>query len=197
MEIASSAAVSAGLTTALALHRAGILIPFTKALASCANWGGHQPAAPRGAPNWENTGAAAGPAGNRRGNLRLCYFNKFGQLIWREPAALLQATSNHQFSVHRGRLQNLLHRTVVERLGEDSLLLGHHLQDYDSSGDGRIRLRFIDRKNGGVPAGAPGRLRHRPPTVFTPACALHYPDEACRSGTVPSCGAASPSPSPS
>ena len=47
----------------------------------------------------------------------LYYLNRHGQEVWREPRGLGAGHDVPQFSVHRGRLQSVIHRAVEERLG--------------------------------------------------------------------------------
>ena len=53
-----------------------------------------------------------------------------GRDIYAEPRGLLAGYRWPQYSVHRGRLQMLLYRTVLERLGEDAVRLGHRVTGY-------------------------------------------------------------------
>src|SRR6516165_7492451 len=48
----------------------------------------------------------------------LFYTNRFGQEIWREPRGLDAGYDVPQFSIHRGRLQGVIHDAVRERIGE-------------------------------------------------------------------------------
>jgi 2-polyprenyl-6-methoxyphenol hydroxylase-like FAD-dependent oxidoreductase len=52
------------------------------------------------------------------------FFNRFGQLIYREPAGTLAGYQHPQYSIHRGDLHAVLLQAVRERLGEDAVLLG-------------------------------------------------------------------------
>ena len=47
----------------------------------------------------------------------LYYLNRHGQEVWREPRGLDAGHDVPQFSIHRGRLQSVIHRAVEERLG--------------------------------------------------------------------------------
>src|ERR1700704_2807579 len=66
----------------------------------------------------------------------LFYLNRFGQEIWREPRGLDAGYDVPQFSIHRGRLQGVIHQAVRSRLGESRLHTGHRLGDFkqDESG---------------------------------------------------------------
>ena len=45
------------------------------------------------------------------------FFNRFGQLIYREPLGRHAGYEHPQFSIHRGELQQVLLDAVVERIG--------------------------------------------------------------------------------
>ena len=57
----------------------------------------------------------------------LIYTNRFGQEIWREPRGLDAGYDVPQFSIHRGRLQGVIHRAVEERLGPGAIRTGCRL----------------------------------------------------------------------
>jgi len=61
-----------------------------------------------------------------------------GKDIYAEPRGLPAGYRWPQYSLHRGRLQMLLYRTVLERLGADSLRLGHRLVGYRNEADGVV-----------------------------------------------------------
>ena len=52
------------------------------------------------------------------------FFNRFGQLIYREPLGRFAGYAHPQLSVHRGALQKVLLDAVVERLGASSVVTG-------------------------------------------------------------------------
>ncbi len=59
-----------------------------------------------------------------------------GNDVYAETRGLLAGYHWPQYSVHRGRLQMLLHDTVVDRLGADSVRLGHKVVGYRNRDDG-------------------------------------------------------------
>src|SRR5260370_18545215 len=96
----------------------------------------------------------------------LFYTNRFGQEIWREPRGLDAGYDVPQFSIHRGRLQGVIHEAVRERLGDEHVHTGH-------------RLRAFRQAEAGVTAfffGPPGAPRPTPPcaTLRGPP-AIHSP----------------------
>ncbi|MDF3839276.1 flavin-dependent oxidoreductase [Cupriavidus basilensis] len=64
----------------------------------------------------------------------LSYYNKLGQRIWHEPRGRAAGYDWPQFSIHRGELQMLLYRTVVERLGAQRVHTGHAFESVVSTG---------------------------------------------------------------
>lgn len=61
-----------------------------------------------------------------------------GKDIYAEPRGLLAGYRWPQYSVHRGQLQMLLYRTVLERLGAHALRLGHRVVGYRNEPDGVV-----------------------------------------------------------
>jgi len=59
------------------------------------------------------------------------FFNRFGQLIYREPLGKRAGYEWPQFSIHRGDLQSVLMEAVSSRLGAERLLLDHHLTRFE------------------------------------------------------------------
>jgi len=55
----------------------------------------------------------------------LIYANRFGQEIWREPRGLDAGYDVPQFSIHRGRLQGVIHEAVLERIEAPHALARH------------------------------------------------------------------------
>ena len=73
------------------------------------------------------------------------FFNRFGQLIYREPLGRRAGYEWPQLSIHRGDLQAVLLDAVRTRLGEDRLHLGWHCTGFDQT-EKEIRLLFRDRE---------------------------------------------------
>jgi 5-methylphenazine-1-carboxylate 1-monooxygenase len=52
------------------------------------------------------------------------FYNRFGQLIYREPLGRYAGYMHPQYSIHRARVHEVLHRAVIERLGHDAVVTG-------------------------------------------------------------------------
>ena len=74
----------------------------------------------------------------------LIYTNRFGQEVWREPRGTDAGYEYPQFSIHRGRLQGVIHNAVRSRLGESRIHTGHRLGGFTQDEAG-VTAYFFDR----------------------------------------------------
>ncbi|MFL6624266.1 MAG: flavin-dependent oxidoreductase [Sulfurifustis sp.] len=113
-----------GLTLALALHEAGIgarvyeSVPQIKPLGVGINI---LPHASRELSRLGLEEALARAAVTTREGV---FFNRFGQLIYREPLGRYAGYEWPQYSIHRGDLQSILIDAVRQRLGADRVVAG-------------------------------------------------------------------------
>ena len=102
-----------------------------------------------------------------------------GREVWSEPRGLDAGYRWPQFSVHRGELQMLLYRTVVERLGPDAVLTGRKVIGYENTtvagGDPGVRVT-VDRRDGTVET-VDGSVLIAGDGLHSAARAQMYPDE--------------------
>ncbi|AEY85486.1 FAD dependent monooxygenase [Streptomyces hygroscopicus subsp. jinggangensis 5008] len=75
------------------------------------------------------------------------FYNRFGQLIYAEPAGRFAGHSHPQLSIHRGDLQLTLADIVIERLGDDAIVLDHACVGVDQDDEG-ITARFRSTATG-------------------------------------------------
>ena len=64
-----------------------------------------------------------------------CFYNRFGQYIYSEPAGRFAGYDVPQFSIHRGDLQTVLLEAFIARAGRDKVILGHKCTRVDYDGD--------------------------------------------------------------
>ena len=69
------------------------------------------------------------------------FFNRYGQLIYREPLGRAAGYAWPQFSIHRGDLQSILIEAVRSRLGAERLQLGMHCEGFEQDATS-VALRF-------------------------------------------------------
>ncbi|TMK42924.1 MAG: flavin-dependent oxidoreductase [Alphaproteobacteria bacterium] len=74
----------------------------------------------------------------------LYYLNRHGQEVWREARGIDAGHDVPQFSIHRGRLQSVIHRAVEERLGREAIHTGCRLGAF-SQDEGGVSAHFFDR----------------------------------------------------
>jgi len=75
----------------------------------------------------------------------LFYLTRHGQQVWHEKRGLDAGHDVPQFSIHRGRLQGVIHQAVIERLGGDAIRTGCRLGAF-SQDEGGVTAYFFDRK---------------------------------------------------
>jgi 2-polyprenyl-6-methoxyphenol hydroxylase-like FAD-dependent oxidoreductase len=73
------------------------------------------------------------------------FFNHYGQEIYAEKCGVHMGYLHEQRFVHRGVLQMLFYRTVLERLGADAVRLGLGVTGYAQDADG-VTLDLVDRQ---------------------------------------------------
>src|SRR5687767_348290 len=69
------------------------------------------------------------------------FFNRYGQLIYREPLGRAAGYAWPQFSIHRGDLQAILIEAVRSRLGAERLQLGMHCEGFEQDASS-VSLQF-------------------------------------------------------
>ncbi len=74
----------------------------------------------------------------------LFYLTRHGQQVWHEKRGLGAGHDVPQFSIHRGRLQSVIHQAVVQRLGADAIRTGCRLGAYTQD-EGGVTAHFFDR----------------------------------------------------
>jgi 2-polyprenyl-6-methoxyphenol hydroxylase-like FAD-dependent oxidoreductase len=72
------------------------------------------------------------------------FFNHYGQEIYAEKCGVHMGYLHEQRFVHRGILQMLFYRTVIERLGADAIRLGAGVTGYTQDADG-VTLEIVGR----------------------------------------------------
>ncbi|MGF6309632.1 2-polyprenyl-6-methoxyphenol hydroxylase-like FAD-dependent oxidoreductase [Bradyrhizobium sp. i1.8.4] len=79
----------------------------------------------------------------------LFYLTRHGQQVWHEKRGLDAGHDVPQFSVHRGRLQSVIHQAVIDRLGADAIRTGCRLGSFTQD-EGGVSAYFFDRSGAHV-----------------------------------------------
>ena len=139
-----------GLIAALALHDKGIAVTVHEQVSAVRPLGVGINLLPHAVRVLASLGLADRLAASAVRTKELIYFNKHGQLIWREPRGLDAGYDYPQLSIHRGLLQTLLLEEALRRLGPERVRLGERFVDISETGDGMVAAEFAGRD--GAPA---------------------------------------------
>jgi 5-methylphenazine-1-carboxylate 1-monooxygenase len=113
-----------GLTLALALHRAGIACRVYEAAPDIKPIGVGINLLPHAMEELARLGLEAPLAARGVVTSEAVFFNRFGQLIYREPLGRYAGYAWPQISIHRADLQAVLIEAFRRRIGSDRLTLG-------------------------------------------------------------------------
>jgi 2-polyprenyl-6-methoxyphenol hydroxylase-like FAD-dependent oxidoreductase len=136
-----------GLATALSLHAAGINVAVFESVAKVDPLGLGINLQPNAVREFIELGLGAQLAATGIPTANLAYYNKFGQMIWKEPRGLAAGYNWPQYSIHRGELQMILLDAVRNRIGEKNILLNHHLTAFEDTGSA-VTAYFADKSSG-------------------------------------------------
>lgn len=162
-----------GLTTALFLHRAGIEVEIFERADQVRELGVGINMLPHAVGLLAELGLmdALDAAGIR--TRELIYANRFGQIVWRELRGIEAGHAVPQFSIHRGQLLGLIHRAVIDRLGQGVIRTGCSVTGFEQEGDKVTAVLSEDGKawqaSGDLLIGADG--------IHSVVRAKLYPDE--------------------
>jgi 2-polyprenyl-6-methoxyphenol hydroxylase-like FAD-dependent oxidoreductase len=106
----------------------------------------------------------------------LTYTNRFGQILWREPRGLDAGYDYPQFSIHRGKLQGVLHQASLARIGETNIHTAHQLYDF-AQGDHGVTATFIRRDGSDETVTAHGDALIAADGIHSTVRRLLYPNE--------------------
>src|SRR5471032_2080667 len=73
-----------------------------------------------------------------------CFFNRFGQLIYKEARGKLAGYQYPEVGIHRGRLHMIMYEAARKRLGPDAILLDHDCAGVEQD-DAGVTVRFNKR----------------------------------------------------
>ena len=80
-------------------------------------------------------------------NAESCFFNRFGQLIYKEPRGKAAGYATPEVGIHRGTLHLALYRAVQERVGKDCVVTNHLCVGVEQDESG-ARLLFRETTSG-------------------------------------------------
>jgi 2-polyprenyl-6-methoxyphenol hydroxylase-like FAD-dependent oxidoreductase len=80
-------------------------------------------------------------------NAESCFFNRFGQLIYKEPRGKAAGYQTPEVGIHRGTLHRALYRAVQERIGPDCVVTNRLCVGVEQD-EARVRLQFRETTSG-------------------------------------------------
>lgn len=165
-----------GLTTALYLHQAEINVKVFESVSTLKPLGVGINIQPHAVKRLFSLGLEDRLESTGIRTARLSFYSKRGSLIWTEPRGLDAGYDVPQYSIHRGELQMLLYDALIERIGEDNVLAGHHLAGFDQDDDG-VTAHFTDRKTSEAVGSYQGDILIGADGIMSQARQIFYPDE--------------------
>lgn len=136
-----------GLSAALSLHAAGIRCRVFEATAQIRPLGVGINVLPHAVKELEDLGLLAALEANGVLTREVVYVSRRGEAIWTEPRGRFAGYRWPQVSIHRGRLQMLLHDAVIERLGPDAVIADHEAVGTTQQGP-KVVVEFRRRSEG-------------------------------------------------
>jgi len=110
----------------------------------------------------------------------LIYLNRQGQEVWREFRGVDGGHPLPQFSIHRGRLQKLLHDAVFERLGDGAIQTGQRLAGFLQD-EGGVTVHLTNGSDGLSSRTVRGDVLIAADGIHSAARTLFYPNEGAPS----------------
>ena len=106
----------------------------------------------------------------------LLYLNRLGQQVWAEKRGTDAGFEYPQFSIHRGRLQKVIHDAVLRELGADSIRTGRRLAGFFQD-EGGVTAHFTDSRFGGAAETVRGEVLIAADGIHSVARRHFYPKE--------------------
>lgn len=162
-----------GLTAALFLHRAGVEVEIFERADAMRELGVGINMLPHAVGLLAELGLMddLDAAGIR--TRELIYANRLGQVVWQELRGIEAGHAVPQVSIHRGRLLGLIHKVVIERLGQGIIRTGCRVHGFAQDERGVT----VHLSQGGRASQAGGDLLIGADGIHSTVRATLYPDE--------------------
>ena len=145
MDVVIIGAGIGGLTLGLMLHRAGIACRIYESAPELKAVGVGISVLPHASRELVGLGLEDALTKVAVVTREFCFFNRFGQFIYREPAGRYAGYEYPMFSIHRGDLQMVLLDAFIERAGADRVITGWRCTGVDA--DAGV-AHFVDAASG-------------------------------------------------
>ncbi|MBY6057533.1 flavin-dependent oxidoreductase [Leisingera daeponensis] len=136
----------AGLTLGLTLHQTGVPFRIFEAAQELKPMGVGINLQPNAVRELLDMGLEAELGAIGVQTRQLGFYSKLGKTIWEEPRGLGAGYAWPQYSVHRGELQMMLYRALMERAGPDCLETGARAAGFEHTDSGAALLLADGRR---------------------------------------------------
>ena len=135
LEIAIVGGGIVGLSLALHLHKRGMACRVYETAPEVLEIGVGITLLPHAMREFTELGLAAELVSQGIENWESLFFNRFGQLIYKEPRGKFAGIKYPEIGIHRGRLHLTLFQAAIATLGAGRIHTGHHCLGVEQSGD--------------------------------------------------------------
>src|SRR5262245_62032657 len=146
MEVLIVGAGIGGLTLALSLHQLGIACRVFEAAPEIKPLGVGINLLPHGMRELTELGLQERLAKIAVETKELCFYNRFGQAIFREPRGRFAGYDWPQLSIHRADLHQVLLEAAKERMGREAIVLNRKFVSFSEQGKS-IKIQFQDQSS--------------------------------------------------
>jgi 2-polyprenyl-6-methoxyphenol hydroxylase-like FAD-dependent oxidoreductase len=147
MDIVIVGAGICGLSLALNLHRRGLKCRVYERAPELTELGVGITLLPHAMREFAALGVADELLAAGIENLESCFFNRFGQLIYKEPRGRFAGYAIPEIGMHRGRLHRVLYEAARDRLAADRIITDHRCVGVAQDADG-VTLHFRQSSTG-------------------------------------------------
>jgi 2-polyprenyl-6-methoxyphenol hydroxylase-like FAD-dependent oxidoreductase len=165
-----------GLSLALNLHRRNVACRVYERAPEISELGVGITLLPHGMREFTVLGLGAELEAAGIENRESCFFNRFGQLIYREPRGKFAGYPYPEVGIHRGRLQMILYRAALARLGPERIKTDH--QCVGVTQDEASATAFLQDSSGAAREPATGSVVIACDGINSSVRKQFYPDEA-------------------
>ncbi len=165
-----------GLTLALMLHARGVSCRIYEQASTIREVGAGINALPHAIKELAQLGLLPALDAIAVRTSELYYMNRTGQVVWREPRGIAAGFDVPQFSIHRGRLQKVLHDAVIERMGPGAIVTGRKLTGFVQD-EGGVTAWFTDSIDGSGSETVRGEVLVGADGIHSVIRGHYYPDQ--------------------
>lgn len=137
----------AGLTLAMHLHAKGIACTVYERVPEVKELGVGITLLPHAMREFTELGLQPALKAVGIENRESAFFNRFGQLIYKEPRGRFAGYEYPEIGIHRGKLHLALYKAALERLGADRIVTDRACVGVDQEGDAAL-VRLVETSSG-------------------------------------------------